>query len=152
MKRFTPLVVALVALLAGLTFTSCIDDDGWYPYPPNGWNDTFYDSDLTGSWQLVQVNSRPVGGTDSNYLYFNGDGRGWYYYYDRGRFYRERMAYWCEDFYYGNGDYELNMQYENGQSSTMTYWFTGSNTLWMRWNTSQGMVTYMYRYVDYIPW
>lgn len=152
MKRLTTLTLALIALFSTISFTSCIDDDGWYPMPPNGWNSTFYDRDLIGQWQLVQVNSQPVVGTKTNFLQFNGNGRGWYFYYDHGALYRERMAYWCEDFYYGQGYYELNMQYESGQSSTMTYWFTGRNTLWMRWNTSQGTVTYMYRYIDSVPW
>lgn len=152
-RRFTTLLAA-VALLVGCvaSFSSCTDDDGWYPYPPSGWNSTYYDNYLTGAWRLVQVNSRPVTGYDVNYLEFYGNGRGRYYYYQNGQLYRERMAYWCEDFYGSGFNPELNLQYQSGQSSTMSYWFTDNgNSLWMQWNTSQGTVTYLYRYTNTIP-
>ncbi len=72
------LLLMCVLLSAGLS--SCVvDGDDWWGGPPAGW-DTFNDSRLTGYWGLVQYNSDPVGAGDANYLYFNGNGRGYYYY------------------------------------------------------------------------
>lgn len=72
----------LAFMSAGLT--SCVgDDDGWWGGPPTGW-DTFNDTRLSGYWALVQYNSDPVDADDANYLYFNGNGRGLYYYLQGG--------------------------------------------------------------------
>lgn len=152
-KIASALVALTLTLLCGITLTSCDDDSGWYPVPPNGWTNAFYDSRLTGSWELVQVNDYPVDRGSTNYLTFFGNGRGWYYYYYRGEFCREQMAYWCQDIFGPNGNLELNLQYENGQASTMDYWFSnGASNLWMKWNTSQGTITYRYRAINDIPW
>jgi len=146
------MIVAVVAVAAMLGFSSCGDDDYWNPYPPNGWNNVFYDSDLTGSWMLVQDNFGNVPPSRTNYLYFNGRGRGNYYYYENGNLYNSRIAYWCEDFYGSGSNPEINIQYDNGQASTMSYWFSNNyNYLWMRWSTNQGIITYCYQYVDRIP-
>lgn len=155
-NRYLPLLASLlIAIAASLTITSCYDDD-WSPGPPSSWGSTFYDSALTGNWELVQVNGSAVRGDEANYLSFNGSGRGYYYYYHNGALYRERTAYWCEQVPYvssGSSAYEINIQYESGNAATMSYWFTDrGDTLWMQWRTNGGIVSYVYRYVGSIPY
>lgn len=143
----------LTAILLAPLFTSCIvdDGDGWYPAPPSGWN-YFYDSSLNGSWQLVQANDLPVSQYETNYMYFNGDGRGTYYYYRNGRLFAEDMAYYCQEAYQGASRYQINIQYEYDSPVTMSYWFSG-NTLWLQWTDGYGDVTtYLYRPARYIPY
>lgn len=151
MKRnITKTILSLVlTIVCGGIFTSC-DDDGWIPVGP-GWNDTFYDSKLRGSWQLVQANGRPVGGYDTNYLEFFGGGRGRYYYYENGVLYSEQMGYWCQYNGYGENN-NIYISYEYGNPSTMTYWFSDYyNTLWLKWITNSGTVLYQYRYYENVP-
>lgn len=155
MKKSTLLklsvAIGLIALCAPV-LTSCDTDDGWYPYPPNGWNNDFYDSRLDGYWQLVRVNSMPITGRDTNWLFFNGSGRGVYYYYLNGRPYSELTAYWCQRSG-GVSRYQINLQYEgSGQSATMSYWFEDNDTLWMQWANQSGVQTYIYSYVGRAPW
>ncbi len=157
MKNLTKMCKRAVrlALVGGglmMAATSCTVD-GWGPLPPSGWN-TFYDQRLTGKWQLLQANGRPVGGYDTNYMDFYGSGRGMYYYYDNTYPYQERMAYWCQQGSSVSSNYEINIQYEGGGASTMNYWFTdGGTRLWMSWMTNGGnTVTYVYRSVSYINW
>lgn len=121
---------------------------------PYGWDDTFYDSRLNGYWALDQINSSYVDGTEVNYLYFGGNGRGRYYYYDRGQRYWENTAYWCQNSVSGTSNYQINLQYETvGSPTTMNYWFTDSGrTLWMQWSNSGGVQTYVYRYYPSEPW
>lgn len=140
------------ALLLTPMFSSCtIDDDSWYPVPPNGWNNYFYDTALNGRWELVQANGRPVGPYDTNYMDFYGNGRGTYFYYENGRMYQENMAYYCQRSGYGPSDRQINVQYEYGNPVTMWYWFNG-NYLYMEWNTNYRRNTYVYRPVNYIPY
>ncbi len=95
---------------------------------PAGW-DTFNDSRLAGYWGLVQYSSDPVGASDANYLYFNGNGRGYYYYLQGGREYTERTVYYSQDSNTGTSNYQINIQYEYSSPVTMNYWFThGGNT------------------------
>lgn len=148
--RHTLFIVATAITLA-LSFTACDDYDDWGPYPPGGWNNVYYDSRLSGYWQLVEANSRPVYGEDSNWLYFNGGGRGVYYYYLNGRPFRETLAYFCQDTYGGPTNYQINVQYQNGESSTMYYWFEGRNTVVMQWRNNAGMQSYVYRRTGYAP-
>lgn len=145
---------AFVAAVCAVTLSSCYIDDAWSPSPPSGWNDTFYDSRLTGYWKLEQVNSTDVDGYEVNYLYFNGSGRGIYYYYDDGQRYMENTAYWCQESVSGTSNYQINLQYETtGSPTTMNYWFTDSNsTLWMQWTNSDGVQTYLYSYYPSQPW
>lgn len=140
----------LTALL--LLLPSCGDFNSWDPEPPGGWNDTFYDQDLTGCWQLYQVNSNYVRGDEVNYMYFNGDGRGTYFYYDRGYQETERLAYWCQRSVSGTSSLQINIQYEYGSPSTMNYWFSDNDTLWMQWRNSAGVQTYVYKYINRVPW
>ncbi|MDE6018927.1 MAG: hypothetical protein K2G85_08975 [Muribaculaceae bacterium] len=133
-----------------LVLPSC-DINYWNPEPPSGW-DTFYDRNLNGCWQLYQVNSDYVRGDEVNYMYFNGDGRGTYYYWDRGYRETENLAYWCQRSVNGTTSSQINIQYEYGNPSTMNYWFTDSDTLWMQWRNSAGVQTYVYKYTNRVPW
>ena len=154
LRKRNALLIAAAMALAGLSLQSCYDD-GWYPKPPYGWYDTFYDGRLTGYWQLDEVNSQPVGPANVDYLYFNGDGRGIYYYWDRGVKYWENTAYWCQQ---SNGAgasaYQINLQYQtSGSPTTMNYWFTnGNRELWMQWRNAYGVQTYIYRPIPGPPW
>lgn len=153
-KLFRSIVLA-VSLLTGATLlTGCAVDFGWDPTPPYGWNNTFYDNALNGCWRLTTINSQYVSGYAVNYLYFGGNGRGEYLYYDNGRRYVENTAYWCQATNMGNSGYQINLQYENDYApTTMNYWFTdGGNTLWMQWRNSYGLQTYTYTYEPRMPW
>lgn len=129
--------------VTGVTLTSCDDGNQYYP---SGY---FIDSDLLGNWQLYQVNGQYVQGTQVNYLTFSSRGRGYYYYYNRGVPYSERISYWCASGYNNNS---ITIQYADGQTSTMNYWFSDNGrSLWMNWNTTSGTYTYVYRMVYSIP-
>lgn len=149
MKRHF-LCLPLLAMLL-LLLPSCGDINYWDPEPPYGWN-TFYDQNLTGCWQLYQVNSNYVRGEEVNYMYFNGDGRGTYFYYDRGYQRTENLAYWCQRAVDGASSLQINIQYEYGSPSTMNYWFSDRETLWMQWRNNYGLQTYVYKYYGRIPW
>ncbi len=144
----------LTAVLAFGGLTSCGDVTVWSPAPPNGWN-TFFDRRLNGTWELVQANGRPVSGYAVNYLTFNGDGRGRYYYYDNGYQESERMAYWCQDAVSGASRYQMNIQYEYSSPTTVNYWFDQDaryDYLYMQWGTGAGVVTYVYAAVAGPGW
>lgn len=148
-------ILSIVVVIAGaLMMTGCSVDVGWNPLPPNGWNNTFYDSALDGCWRLTTINSQYVSGYSVNYLYFGGYGSGEYLYYDNGRRYVERTAYWCQRVNNGNSGYQINLQYESDYSpTTMNYWFTyNGDTLWMQWRNSYGLQTYTYTYEPRVPW
>lgn len=150
MKKISTYCILVAAtILSALSLTSCYDDT-WAPAPPYGWSD-FYDSRLNGFWELYQANDVQVSARNTNYLFFNGNGGGYYYYYTTGRLMRERMAYYCQDAVSGNSRYQINIQYENGRPSTMSYWFTG-DTLWMQWTSNGRLTTYLYRPVSSVPY
>ena len=138
----------LMLILMMLTFLGgCGDIDVWAPSGPTGWN--YQDARLTGYWQLAIVNGETVGGYETNYLDFYGDGYGRYYYYSNGTPRSERIAYWCQQANSGYSQYQVNIQYESGQASTMNYWFSDSGrTLTMRWNSVNGIQTYVYARVS----
>ncbi|MCM1369558.1 MAG: hypothetical protein NC204_04220 [Candidatus Amulumruptor caecigallinarius] len=141
-------------LLCVMTFglSSCVDDnDDWWN-PPQGYD--YIDNRLTGYWALVQYNSENVSAADANYMYFNGNGYGTYYYLENGYNERESLRYWCQNSNTGASNFQINIQYQYGGASTMSYWFThGDNTLWMQWRTSGGRVqTYVYDRVYRAPW
>lgn len=151
-RLFPSLSLALLFILAVAGLTSCDNDDAWDPTPPAGWN-SFFDRRLNGCWKLVQANGRPVGGVNVNYMTFNGNGRGRYYYYSNGTPDSERMAYWCQQSTNGASRYQMNIQYEYGNPSTVNYWFTDAQYyLWMQWGTGSGIVTYVYEPVDAPGW
>lgn len=148
------LVLAMVCVACALLLSGCYVDSGWSPSPPYGWNNTFYDQSLNGYWQLVQINGATVTGYDVNFLYFNGGGRGKYYYYSDGRRMWENTAYWCQEAVSGNSYYQINLQYEtSGSPTTMNYWFAGGgNTLYLQWKSYNGVQTYVYSAVRGAPW
>ncbi len=150
MKKFLLYIPVVAAFL--LLFPSCGNINIWDPEPPYGWNDTFYDQDLTGCWQLYQVNSQYVRGDEVNYMEFYGNGRGRYYYYSRGYLEDENLAYWCQRSVNGTSALQINIQYEYDSPSTMNYWFSDADTLWMQWRNSYGVQTYVYKYINHIPW
>ncbi len=152
-KRLLNALLGLT-LVVGMSvlFTSCDTDDYWYDGP--GWdNGTFYDSDLNGYWMLVQANSVEVTGNERNYLFFNGRGRGTYYFWDNGRRYTEGTYYNCQYSNSGTSDYQINLQYGNGRPTTMNYWFShGGNTLWLQWRDYGRVTTYVYDRINGAPW
>lgn len=152
MKKIILLFSAALAFATGLT--SCSDyDDQWYGTPPYGYG-TFNDTRLEGYWQLVQYNSEPVSKSEANYMYFDGDSYGYYYYIDNGYRERERLRYWSQDANSGASNYQINIQYQYSSPVTMSYWFThGRDVLWMQWTTGGGRVqTYVYDRVNRAPW
>lgn len=155
MKRRLPRLTALltVATLCIVALTGCDGDDYWWSDPPYGWS-TVDDPRLDGYWMLVQYNSEPVGPAEANYMYFNGNGFGYYYYLDNGYQERERLRYWCQGSVSGASRFQINIQYEYDSPITTSYWFThGDNTLWLQWQTSGGRVqTYVYDRVRSAPW
>lgn len=152
-KRLVLLTLGVIAL-CGTLLTGCVDDYGyWNPEPPYGWNNTFYDSRLDGYWELVQINGYNVSRDDTSCLYFGGNGRGRYYYLCGGGWYEERTAYWCQESVNGATYYQINLQYEDGEISTMNYWFTDrGDTLWLQWRNSHGLQTYVYAYTPNFRW
>lgn len=149
------LMMGIMAVMMSLGLSSCYVDAGWNPAPPGGWTTTFYDSRLDGYWELYTVNGRYVNGDMVNYLYFNGNGRGRYYYYNNGMRYWENTAYWCQDSNNGNSYYQINLQYESsGSPTTMNYWFSdGTRYLTMEWRNSYGWQSYVYVFYPYgSPW
>ena len=157
MKKIYGKIFGLLAVLAAsFGMTSCDDGGPWYDgyRPPTGWNNTFYDSRLNGYWELVQYNSYPVSAGEANYMYFNGDGRGEYYYMQNGYRYVEGMVYWCQQSVTGTSRYQVNIQYEGGGSETTNYWFNDNpNTLTMQWMTNSGRTeTYVYDRIYRAPW
>lgn len=148
------MMLAAAVLLSATALTGCTDpDDDWWGGPPSGW-DTLNDGRLAGYWMLVQYNSEPVSAAEANYMYFNGNGSGYYYYLDNGYREREQLRYWSQYSNSGTSDYQINIQYEYSSPLTTNYWFThGNNTLWMQWRTSGGRVqTYVYDRIDRAPW
>ena len=157
MKRSLLTSFLAAALLLGgssVMFTACESDDYWPYNPPSGWGENyFYDSRLSGEWELVQANSQTVGTYDTNYMDFYGNGHGRYYYYSNSRPYSEDMAYFCQRSDSSTSKYQINVQYEDGSSSTMSYWFTdGDNSLWLQWMAGGQTVVYVYKRVSSIPW
>lgn len=154
MKRLLRNILpALMLSIIGIAVTGCGYVDPWDPAPPYGWNDTFYDRDLTGDgcWELWQINGKQIYRDETNYLQFYGNGRGRYFYYDRGYLESERIAYWCQRSVSGTSALQINIQYEYDSPVTMNYWFTDQDTLWMQWRNSYGVQTYVYRWTTRIP-
>ncbi|MCM1219041.1 MAG: hypothetical protein NC548_31550 [Lachnospiraceae bacterium] len=146
------LAVAALIVTASSVFVAC-DSDYWDPYPPSGWDTNFWDSRLDGYWQLIQINSQPVSNADTNWLFFNGSGRGIYYYYFNGQRYSELTAYWCQPSVSGQTRYQLNLEYQSTSTpTTINYWFEGTDVLWMQWRNQSGIQTYIYRYYGRAPW
>ncbi len=145
------LSLPLLAMLM-LLFTGCGDVNYWNQEPQGP--DRFYDNRITGCWELYQADSEYITGDAVNYMYFNGDGRGTYFYYDRGYQESERLNYWCQRSVNNASSLQINIDYEYSNPSTMNYWFTNGdrNTLWMQWRNNSGVHTYVYKRVASIPW
>lgn len=152
MLRVCAAVALSLPLLTGLA--SCDTDDGWYPYPPSGWDNNFWDSRLDGYWVLTGINGYTVTGSDVNYMFFNGSGRGLYYYMLDYRRYVEQTRYWCQPAVNGNSYYQINIQYQDGGTpSTMNYWFSdGGRFLNFQWVNQSGLQTYVYSRYPGAPW
>lgn len=150
-KLFKGIMGVALMLTLAVGLSSCESDDYWYDGP--GWNDVFYDRDLNGYWELVQVNSNEVIGSEKNFLYFNGNGRGYYYFWSNGRQYVDNTAYECQYSNTGLSDYQMNLWIGNDRPSTMNYWFTnGYNTMFMQWRENGRPVTYVYDRIYRAPW
>lgn len=150
------LAALLLTIACCTALTSCVEsnDDFWPFSPPPSWGSNyFYDSRLDGSWELRQANSTPVSRDEVNYMEFYGNGHGHYYYYYYGEPYSERMGYFCQRSGSTTTNYQINIQYESGDASTMAYWFTDNDrTLWLQWKLNNGQVmTYLYAKVAYVP-
>lgn len=147
LRRF---VIAITLFLGmGVAFTSC-DVDNWYPAGPDDSGSSFWDSRLTGYWQLIEI-SPAQGGLDTNYMFFNGSGRGIYYYYLNGRPYKDLFNYWCQDSVNGQSWYQCNIQYQSSSTpSTMNYWFQ-NGFLYFQWRNQSGYTTSVYKRVVSFP-
>jgi len=141
------ITLTMCVLMACGVFTSC-DDDDYYWGTPGG--SSYYDRDLVGTWQLVQINGITIPPADANYFSFFGRGSGTYYYHEGGREFAEDISYWSTDTYYNS---YLTINYATGRESTMNYWFTEDyQSLWMQWQTNSGTMTYRYILVSGVPW
>lgn len=151
-KKLLTLIVGIAMVLGmSMTLTSCESDDYWYDGP--GWDNGFYDRNLTGFWELVQVDSHAAMGYDKNYLFFDGRGYGTYFYWERGSRYEMPTYYDCQYSNSGTSDYQMNLQYGNGYPTTINYWFTnGGLTLWMQWREGGRVITYVYDRINGAPW
>lgn len=138
-KFYKSVLFTFIAFLSLSIFSSCEEDDVYYDY----------DYNLTGYWMLVEDDYGYVPEDETNFLYFNGNGFGSYFYYDRGRLYEMRLNYWCMANPYPGQDDELNIEYEDGTGATMNYWFERNyNFLTLSWYTDRGRETYVYQRVN----
>lgn len=151
MKRHL-LLTLLVTVICSLSFTSCIVDDPWWGNTPPGYDNFGYDSRLTGTWQLIQCDSRPVSYNETNYLQFYGNGSGGYYYLQNGFRRSESIEYYCYRSQNSTSNYEIDIHYQYSNPATMNYWFA-EGRLFMQWRLSGSgqPVTYVYQKVAG-PW
>ena len=147
--RTIALAAAVLLVTAGLS--SCDDGDNGYWSGP-GTGNSYYDSNLNGTWQLIQINEQNVSPSATNYLQFNSTGSGYYYYYSGGLRETQQIRWVCNAGY--NRD-TLTIRYSDGRQSTMNYYFgAGADYLYLNWTTYTGAsMTYCYRYLgNVIPW
>lgn len=143
--------MAAIAIVAALSIASCSDGDDDYWWGPDNSNN-YYDSNLMGTWQLIQINGNNVTAGQTNYLRFTGKGSGYYYYYSGGLRSTQRIAWVCTAGF--NRD-TITIHYQDGTTSTMNYYFTaGADYLYLNWTTYTGQqMSYCYRYMNNsIPW
>lgn len=147
----SPRLGAMMVLVIAAILSGCGEVDIWAPSGPSGWD--FQDQRLNGYWQLKNVNDKAVIGYKTNYLEFYGNGSGRYYYYWNATPRTERIAYWCQEANAGYSRYQINIQYQSGHASTMNYWFSSSGrTLYLQWNSPNGIQTYAYARVSSLNW
>lgn len=150
LKMFAILSMVIVPLTL---LTGCSDDDDyWWGNPPSGFD--FNDPRLEGYWELVQYNGSAVYPNETNYMQFNGDGYGYYYYLDNGQKEVEQLRYWSQKSTNGASRYQINIQYQYSSPLTTSYWFDNNeNTLWLQWQTNSGrVVTYVYDRINRALW
>ncbi|MBD5207149.1 MAG: hypothetical protein HDS79_02605 [Bacteroidales bacterium] len=144
LRNFFLLAVVMIASVT--TLSSCGSDDDWD-------DGRFIDNRLNGYWELVESEGSPVYGQEVNYMLFDGNGTGLYYYWYRGRRYIDDLYYTSQYSYGGASEYSLLLQYGNDRPTLVDYWFEGRNTLCMQWVADgYGLVTYVYRRVPGAPW
>lgn len=142
-KIYTRLSLLMASVAMSMSLASCDDD---YYGPPGA----AYDPDLIGTWELYQADGAPVYGYQVNWLEFYRNGRGTYYYYHNGRQYSMDLTYAVD--WYGGGN-ELYIDYADGNSAAMNYWFNSNRTyLYTRWYEYGYSHTYVYRYVGSPDW
>lgn len=145
------MALAAIALMAVTGITSCDDGDDGYWWGPDTGN-SYYDSNLLGTWRLIQINEQTVAPSQTNYLEFTANGGGYYFYYSGGIQATQRIRWICNAGF--NRD-TLTIQYQDGHQSTMNYYFTaGTDYLYLNWTTYTGrQMTYCYQYMgSFIPW
>lgn len=152
MKHFLrTLTLAGAALLALASLSSCDSGNDDYWWGDDGSN-AYYDSNLLGTWQLIQINGQAVSPLQTNYMEFQSGGRGYYFYYSAGLQATQRLIWVCQAGYYRD---TITVRYQDGSQSSMNYYFTeGRNYLYLNWTTYNGaQYTYCYRYMGgYLPW
>lgn len=141
-------VIGAIVLSANLT--SCSDNEGWYPEHPSTYN-SFFDRALTGYWKLVQVNGNNISSSETNYIYFNGNGGGNYFSYDNGAETVTPVKYNCSGSDSALTQTQLNIQYGSQPPRSMLYW-VNNNRLWLQWNSGDTVTTYVYAPTAAAPW
>lgn len=144
MKKIYTLIALFVAVTAmSISLTSC--DEDYYGRPGNT-----YDPDLIGTWELYQADGRPVVGYQVNWLEFYRNGTGTYYYYSNGYQYSMGLNYGVQWY---SGTSQLYINYSDGSSTSMDYWFNSNATyLYTQWYEYGVRHTYVYRYVNGPEW
>lgn len=148
------LIAAVAAILMAAGLTGCISNDNPSWVEPVS-KKSFLDTRLSGYWALEQYKGAEAIGSDTDYMYFIGDGRGLYYWRARGKEHTEQLSYWSQPAVSGDSKSQVNIQYGYAQPVTANYWFTDSdNILWLQWNTADSgeAETYVYRRIDGAPW
>lgn len=131
-RRSLLLVSVFTAIAAALS--SCSTDDDYMYYST--------DPALYGYWELSYANSLPVVGFQKNFFQFDPSGQGDYQYYYNGQLFGSYFDYWCTSYNYSYNT--LNINYDDGRSSTMQYYFDRRGNLVMTWNSPQGRMNYIY--------
>lgn len=150
LRRYLNSLLVAGALACSSMLTSCVVSvgDDWQP----DYDRYFYDTYLFGVWELWSINGAVVPDNQLNWLEFNSNGRGYYYYYQYGRPMTTPLRYDCR---YSSDRYSntvINIQYYgDAYPTSMYYWFTGDR-LTMQWVDRGRVTTYEYIPVDYAPW
>ncbi len=143
MKKTITLSGIIAAFILAVCMTSCDDDPYYYP-------GATYDRDLIGTWELYSADGVRVVGYEVNWLEFYRNGTGTYYFYNNGKQYSMALDYGV-DFYGGSN--VLYIDYADGNSVSMDYWFNSNRTyLYTQWYERGYRHTYVYAYVSGVDW